>query len=105
TLGEMIASRTRQLIEQRTVRIEWLDLLQRLTERAATRPAPERFERVDRRAAPKPAGEASEQPQEDPMEEEGSMLPADTRDRLRPDFGAAIDTMRVHDDEGADRIS
>lgn len=104
TLGEMIARRTRELMKARTVRIEWLDLLQRLTQRSAALPAPERFERVDHRAAQKPAAAIAERADEAP-EEEGAILPADTRERLRPDFGAAIDAMRVHDDERADRLS
>src|SRR5438552_12572229 len=100
----MIAGRTRKMIETRTVRIEWLDLLQRLTERSNERPGPERFERVDHRV-PKRAAAAAERPDEAPAEEEGAMLPADTRERLRPGFGAAIDEMRVHDDDRADRLS
>ena len=105
TLGEMIARRTRELIEERTVRLEWLDLLQPLPERSAALPAPERFERVDPRAVPKPSAAAVERAEEAPAAEEGAMLPADTRERLRPDFGEAIDAMRVYDDDRADRLS
>jgi Domain of unknown function (DUF4157) len=110
TLGEVLAAQARRLSRRRWRAVSWLDLLQPVIERNASRAqGGGRFERREavsgapRRSPaltpgdPTPAGEE--------VTDGGEPVPAGVRDQLRPVLGPGVDLARVHADARSDAFA
>jgi hypothetical protein len=107
TLGELFAADAQRLMHRRQTRSAWLASLQPVIERNSGRAEEStRFERHEGVHKASPAKiDRVEKEVEELREGDGELLPAATRQRLRPLVGADADQARVHVDKRADALT
>ncbi len=104
TLGDLLAADAQRLLRRHQVTIAWLDLLQPVIERNATRAArSDRFERHE--AIPGQPRRPLLQPDSPDEPEPGQPVPPLVRDQLRPVVGPGVELARIHTDDQSDAIA